>query len=342
MRIWGITGGRRGNDVIVEGVANALNGEFRLIHTDLKPPYKWLAPYRIAERAAAHDKQIVPPYPDMVIASGRQAAPHARFIKRVSGGRVFSVFLQNPGIDPKFFDFIWAPAHDLLEGDNVAASLLSPHTMTRGHLQQQAAKMATRLVPSKNPQQANGKTIAVLIGGPNKVYKFDKKEMTRLVQGLSALTQQGHYLMITLSRRSPAGYGKIITDMLPEGSYFLWDGEGDNPYHAMLGLAEHIIVTSDSVNMVGEACLPGVPVQVFALTGKSKKFDRFHNALRQRDYVRPFNHALEDWPVEAHNPTPDIAKAIMQAYEAHQATLTRGPQQTPTQAPTEEPSKTSE
>lgn len=322
MRIWGITGGRRGNDVIVEGVAKALKGEFRLIHTQLKPPYKWLAPYRLAEGAAAHDKQIVPPYPDMVIASGRQAAPHARFIKRVSGGRVFTVFMQSPGIDPKHFDFVWAPAHDLLGGDNVAASLLSPHAMTRGDLQHEAAKMAARLAP----QKPKGQNVAVLIGGPNKVYKFDKSEMTRLTQGLCALVQQGHHLMITMSRRSPDAHQKILTDMLPEGSYFLWDGEGDNPYQAMLGLADHIIVTSDSVNMVGEACLAGVPVQVFALQGKSKKFDRFHNALKQREYVRPFTYVLENWPVKAHNPTPGIAKAIMRAYEAHQAALSHGPE----------------
>lgn len=332
MRIWGITGGRRGNDVIVEGVAKALQGatpgEFRMIHTKLRPPFKWLAPYRPAEQAAAHDKQIVPPYPDMVIASGRQAVPHARFIKRVSGGRVFSVFLQNPGIDPKHFDFVWAPAHDLLQGENVAASLLSPHPMARGDLQLEAAKMTTRLVP----QKPAGKTVAVLIGGPNKVYKFGKDEMTRLAQGLFALVQQGHYLMITMSRRSPDGHFKILRDMLPEDGYFLWDGEGDNPYHAMLGLAEHIIVTSDSVNMVGEACLPGVPVQVFMLKGKSKKFDRFHAALRQRNYVRPFTYVLEDWPVKAHNPTPGIAKAINQAFATHQAMLARG----------REPIKTSE
>ena len=43
---------------------------------------------------------------------------------------------------------------------------------------------------------------------------------------------------------------------LPDGSYFLWDNQGDNPYHAMLGLAEQIIVTADSNNMVGEACRP--------------------------------------------------------------------------------------
>lgn len=323
MRIWGITGGRRGNDVLVEGVAKALKGDFRLIHTNLRAPFKWFAPYRFAEGAAARDKQIVPPYPDMVIASGRQAVPHARFIKRVSGGRVFTVFLQDPIIKPEHFDFVWAPAHDQLAGDNVAASLLSPHAMSRGDLQLEAAKMTTRLVP----QKPSGKTIAVLIGGPNKDYKFGKDEIIRLAQGLCAIVQQGHYLMITMSRRSPDSYGKILTDILPENGYFLWDGVGENPYQAMLGLAEHVIVTADSANMVGEACLPGVPVQVFYLKGKSKKFDRFHAALRQREYVRPFTYVLEDWPVKAHNPTPGIAKAINTAFQTHQAKLTRAPLQ---------------
>ena len=114
MKIWGITGGRRGNDVLVEGVAAALGtnagADFQLIHTDLQPPYKWLAPYRLAEGAAKADPKIKPPYPDMVIASGRQAVPHARYLKRASGGRVFTAFLQNPHINPKHFDFVWAPA----------------------------------------------------------------------------------------------------------------------------------------------------------------------------------------------------------------------------------------
>ena len=82
IKIWGITGGRRGNDVLVEGIANELGGDLRLIHAHLRAPYKWLAPYRLAEPAAAQDPQISTPYPDMVIASGRQAVPHARYIKR--------------------------------------------------------------------------------------------------------------------------------------------------------------------------------------------------------------------------------------------------------------------
>ncbi|MEC8176777.1 MAG: hypothetical protein VX055_03165 [Pseudomonadota bacterium] len=48
MRVWAITGGRRGNDVLVLGVAKALGVEPQLIHTHLKPPWRWLSPYRTA------------------------------------------------------------------------------------------------------------------------------------------------------------------------------------------------------------------------------------------------------------------------------------------------------
>ena len=310
-KIWGITGGRRGNDVLVEGVAAALGGQFRLIHTDLSPPYKWLAPYRLAERAATKDPQIAPPFPDMVIASGRQAVPHARFIKRASRGAVFTVFLQDPIVSPRHFDFVWAPAHDRCAG--AMSTILSPHGMTQDILQTAADKMKARLLPNT----VRGKKIAVLIGGPNSVYPFAADEMQKLADGLAALAKQGHYLMITLSRRSPDAYAEKLRAALPDGSYFLWDNQGDNPYHAMLGLTEQIIVTADSVNMVGEACLPGVPVQVFQLRGGSAKFNRFHDTLMDADITRPFNGALENWSTQSHNPTQGIAAAIEAAYAAH-------------------------
>ena len=310
-KIWGITGGRRGNDVLVEGIAAALGGQFHLIHTDLSFPYKWLAPYRLAERAATKDPQIAPPFPDIVIASGRQAVPHARFIKRASRGAVFTVFLQDPTVSPRHFDFVWAPAHDRCDG--AMRTVLSPHGMTQDMLDAAADKMTARLLPDT----VRGKKIAVLIGGPNSVYPFGADEMQKLADGLAALAAQGHSLMITLSRRSPDAYAAKLRAVLPDDSYFLWDNESENPYHAMLGLAEQIIVTADSVNMVGEACLPGVPVQVFALRGGSAKFNRFHDALMEAGITRPFDGELESWPTQSHNPTQEIADAIQTAYAAH-------------------------
>ncbi len=313
MNIWGITGGRRGNDVLVEGVAQALGGTYRSVHTNLRAPWKWLAPYRLAEIAAKADPHIAPPFPDIVIASARQAVPHARYIKRASRGRVFTAFLQNPLINPAHFDFVWAPAHDKLSGANVMQTLLSPHAMRQPDLEKAATEFRNQLVP----KTYDGKLVSVLIGGPNAVYPFGPDEMAALADGLSGLAKQGHRLLITLSRRSPDSYEALLRQKLPEGSYYLWDNEGANPYRALLGLAEQIIVTADSVNMVGEACLPGVPVQVFALKGGSAKFRRFHSAVEAANLVRPFTHALEAWPVQSQNATAEIAEAIAKAYARH-------------------------
>tara|TARA_B110000971_G_C20017830_1_gene504817 strand:- start:1145 stop:2116 length:972 start_codon:yes stop_codon:yes gene_type:complete len=313
MNIWGITGGRRGNDVLVEGVAQALGGTHRSVHTNLRAPWKWLAPHRLAEIAAKADPHIAPPFPDIVIASARQAVPHARYIKRASGGRVFTAFLQNPLINPAHFDFVWAPAHDQVSGANVMQTLLSPHPMQQKDLEKAANEFRSQLVP----KAYDAKLVSVLIGGPNAVYPFGPDEMTALADGLRALASQGHHLLITLSRRSPDSYEALLRQKLPEGSYYLWDNQGANPYRALLGLAEQIIVTADSVNMVGEACLPGVPVQVFALKGGSAKFRRFHSAIEAANFVRPFTHALEAWPVQSQNTTPEIAEAIAKAYARH-------------------------
>ena len=144
MRVWAITGGRRGNDVLVLGVAKALGVEPQLIHTHLKPPWRWLSPYRAAFPGVRHDPSIAPPYPDLVLASGRQAAAHARYIGYRSGGRSFTAFLQKPAIDPKYFDFVWAPYHDRLHGANVMSTLLSPHLLTQEILSNEADKWRAR------------------------------------------------------------------------------------------------------------------------------------------------------------------------------------------------------
>ena len=69
---------------------------------------------------------------------------------------------------------------------------------------------------------------------------------------------------------------------------FIWDGSGDNPYFGMLGLADAIIVTADSVTMVSEAAATGKPVHVVALEGGSAKFARFHRAMAEAGITRPF------------------------------------------------------
>ena len=63
-------------------------------------------------------------------------------------------------------------------------------------------------------------------------------------------------------RRSPTS---------PARRGFLWDGTGENPYVPMLALADAVVVTADSVNMVGEAAATGAPILVFEPSGGHPK-----------------------------------------------------------------------
>ncbi len=327
MEIWAITNGHRGFDTLVKGVAQAIGGEMWLIHTHLKPPWSWLAPYRAAEIAARNDPNIVPPWPDLVLASGRKAAPYARFIGRASAGKSFTVYLQHPQIASRHFDFVWAPAHDGLSGTNTLATTLSPHGLTAAGLASAATDWRAHILDSKmldskmkDKKHATGKNVAVMIGGFNSAYRFDAAAMGQLADQLHALADQRHYLMVTLSRRTPPAFAALLTDRLSAYPHYLYSGAGENPYQAILGLADHLLVTCDSVNMVGEACMPGKPVQIIGLPGGSAKFNRFHAAVEKAGFVRRFNGTLETWDTQPQNATPAIATAIKAAMATKEVT----------------------
>src|SRR3546814_15726728 len=78
--------------------------------------------------------------------------------------------------------------------------------------------------------------------------------------------------MVTPSRRTGPDNEAILRARLAGLPAEIWDGEGENPYFAYLGLADAILVTADSVNMVCEAASTGKPVYVIALDGSSDKF----------------------------------------------------------------------
>ena len=89
-----------------------------------------------------------------------------------------------------------------------------------------------------------------------------------------------------------------------------WAGEGENPYHGLLGLADHFVVTADSVNMACEAAFTGKPVHIAEITGGTPKFRRFHRAMREAGVTRPFEGVLGRWSYEPLNETVSVAAEI--------------------------------
>ncbi|ABS63924.1 protein of unknown function DUF1022 [Parvibaculum lavamentivorans DS-1] len=315
LSVWVLTNGMAGFETQVIGIAEALGATPVIKRVTPGKPWRWLAPWGPAQP----NPEIAPPWPDLLIASGRQSIPYARMIRRKSGGKTFTAILQDPRVAPSHFDFVWAPAHDRLEGPNVLSTVVSPHRLTRERLATEAAKFAPEVASLPRPR------VAVLLGGTNSVYSLTEAVAARIGAQLAGLTEHyGAGLMVTPSRRTGEAQSRIIREALAGRPALMWDGTGDNPYFGFLGLADAVVVTCDSVNMVGEAAFTGKPVYVIELEGQSPKFRRFLDAVYATGAARPFVGQLERWEYEPLNATDEIARAIAARLEKHKAQPEKG------------------
>ncbi len=302
-RVWVLHDGKIGMANQVTGLAEALGWPFVEKRLAIRAPWRylppslWLAPGLALAAAGA---SLAPPWPDIVIACGRNAIAPARRIKRASGGRTFWVEVQDPRFARDEVDLIVAPLHDPAPGDNVVRTLGAVHRVTDEKLTEAAERFAPLFADLPRP------LAAVLIGGDNSVYRLTEARFKALSDQLVALALSGVGLAITPSRRTGDAQRAMLQDRLAGLPAFIWDGTGDNPYFGMLGAADAIIVTADSVSMISEAAATGKPVHIVELEGGSKKFARFHRTMRDAGVTRPFAGTLGGW---GYTPPDDTARA---------------------------------
>jgi len=190
------------------------------------------------------------------------------------------------------------PRHDDLQGENVVSTRGALHRVTPEILRQGAARLASQIAHLARPY------IGVLIGGANAAYRFGPEEAGILVRQLaSAARQLNASFLITPSRRTGGDAIRILKAELAGVPHYLWDMQGENPYFGLLGLADFLVVTADSVNMVSEAASTGKPVYVAELPGGSAKFARFHRGLRDDGITRVFEGSLAPY---AYAPLDDM------------------------------------
>jgi hypothetical protein len=302
---WILTDGKIGMVNQCLGLARALGHDPEIKTIDLRRPWAWLPPTLIPAKtsvATTGSTPLGPPWPDLLIASGRKSVAPAQAIRRASGGKTFCVQIQDPGIATGSFDLVVAPAHDRLRGDNVVTTIGAMQGVDPAALEAARVAFADRVGGLPRP------LAGVLLGGDNAVYRMTPALGKTLAAQLRTLAaDQGWGLAITPSRRTPEFVLDAIRTALTGLDVDIWDETGANPYLGFLAHADSIIVTGDSVNMVSEAAATGKPVHVVHLEGGSKKFERFHKALAARDITRPFLGTLEQWNYE---PLDDMAVVV--------------------------------
>ena len=323
LRAWILQSGKIGHEVNCLGVAHELGLDPEMRPVQPRPLFAFFAPWGPidpVESARIPGSPLSGPAPDIVFASGRTTAPYLRAIKRANPRKTFTVFLQDPRSGSKTADLIWVPEHDRLRGDNVLVTLTSPHHMRPAVLDE------SRKSPDPRIAALPENRIGMVLGGDSGNHRFEANDFFRLAEIAREILTAGHGLMVTPSRRTPPELMKAIKLAVqisgaPDRA-FIWDGAGDNPYAQILANARALVVTGDSVNMVGEAASTGAPVHIYEPTGGSEKMKGFIDglvgagAVRRLPIVRPAGWMNESWSYAPVDATAQIAREVVKRYRA--------------------------
>lgn len=312
---WIVTDGSAGAVVQARGIADALELNYVLKTVTPKGLHRFFSPWASVsykERFGQHGSNFSAPWPSVAIASGRLSIPYIRAIKRSAGSDCYTIILQDPKTRADIADLIWVPEHDRRRGKNIITTLTSPHSFSPQRISDLRENMTADISALPSPR------VAIMLGGKNSAYKFLEKDYARLELSLTSMGRLGASFMITSSRRTHRELLHVVERATSNTPRILWTGVGYNPYANFLAHAEWLVVTSDSVNMTGEACATGRPVYVFTPSGGTAKFSRFHNALKAygstRDLPERFD-TLDDWSYHPLSASKEIAIEIEKRYE---------------------------
>ena len=280
-RIWLVIGDKPGDNAQVEIIAEALGLPFeirRVLPKEKyvlgKPPFKASLYHLDLERS---DK-LEPPWPDFVLTIGRRPSMAALWIQEQSGGRTRIILLGRPKKWIERFELVIVPSqYQLPERSNVLNFDLPL-------MRSNDAAVAQAVKHWQETFDALDKPVtALLVGGQTKPFRFDKAAAQELLEKTNAvLSHSPGTLYITTSRRTPPDVVNTLREQLPgHAILYRWDPDNklDNPYLALLGLADQFIVTGDSISMMVEVARRGKPLAIFELPYQTDPITRLRRLL---------------------------------------------------------------
>jgi len=263
-RIWLLLSDKLGDNAQVEIIAEALGMPYEMRRVYPleqyvlgKPPFRPSLYHLDLERS----DPLEPPWPDLIITVGRRPAMAAMWVRQQSGGRTKIVLVGRPKRMLDQYALVIATSQYCLpERPNVLHLDLPLMRPDQAAIASAAQRWEARLAELPRP------LTALLVGGPTKPFVFDAgvaRELAR--QALAAA--EGGALYVTTSRRTPAPVVQALEETLAgKARIYRWgDAPEENPYQALLGLADRFIVTGDSISMMVEVARLGKPLAIFAL-----------------------------------------------------------------------------
>lgn len=264
--LWLILGDKLGDNAQVELIAESLGWPFELKQLYFKERYvlgkPWFRP-TLHHIDKTRSDALEPPWPDLIITIGRRPTMAAIWIRKQSAGHTKIVLINRPKRYFNQFSLVITSAQFRVPNrPNVLRLELPLMRVNQAVLVTAAKQWRGRFANLPRP------LIALLVGGPTKPFIFNAEVANQLMQiAADIASKAGGTLYVTTSRRTPRNVVEMIEAQLPSnGVLYRWDATGkNNPYHGLLALADHFIVTGDSISMLVEVSRIDKPLAIFPL-----------------------------------------------------------------------------
>jgi len=302
-----LTEGMHGMISQVEGLAKALDIDFTHHKVELNHLWKFIPP-NLSPVSQNVFKKIDHDDFDVIISCGRKSVIPSIHLKNTANKKVFNIHIQDPKVDLNNFDFIVAPEHDAIQGQNVISTKGAIHYLTENEISENKDYLNSFIKKDER------KIWTLILGGPTKYYDYSTKNMKHIFTSLYKLLKKHDFQLVVIpSMRTPINTIHYAREFFGENHTIIMDVD-KKAYLSALALSENIIVTCDSSSMISEAALTGKPIYIASILPRKndKRFQSFRNLFRELNITRNLGEEVENWTYEKLDETNRVANIIKQ------------------------------
>ena len=287
-----LTEGMQGMMSQAEGLAKALDLNF--IHEKIELGSFWkIVPPKFTPIKKFVFKNNINEDFDIIISCGRKSVIPSIFIKRNSKKKVINIHIQDPKVSLDNFDFVVVPQHDNLIGNNVISTKGAIHYLTIQEINENKTYLSNKIDGEKE-------LASLILGGPNKYYKYSKKNIENIFSKINDQFIKNNFQLIVIpSMRTPKDIIKFANEYFGKKHLIINDVD-KKAYLSALGLSKFIVVTCDSSSMISEAAITGKPIYVAEIPASKDdyRFKKFMSLFKELNIIRVLEDNIKNWSYE--------------------------------------------
>ena len=299
-----LTEGMHGMISQVEGLAQALDLDFIHEKIELNNFWKLFPPKCTPVQNFVFRNKINSQF-DIVISCGRKSVIPSIYLKKKFKNKIMNIHIQDPKVSLDNFDYIIAPEHDSLQGENILTSKGSIHHLMNNDLEKNKDYLTSRVDNQKN-------IVTLIIGGPNRYYDYEDKVIDGIFLKIkNNFIDKNYQAIIIPSMRTPSRIIEKAKNYFSQDQIVI-DGVDKRAYLSALKLADHIVVTCDSTSMVSEAAITGTPIYIARMPSikNDQRFSSFFNLFESLNIIKDLDNSVENWTYTKLNETKRVSEQL--------------------------------